>query len=1043
MNTRYLVCLIMLLVVTPIGSAAQSSAREAWIQSAFFEYFGKKEGVKAPIQIIRQDQQGFLWCVMQHKGLLRFDGVQFKQYINDPDDPNSLPNNSIRDMLVAHNGLIWLTTATGIVCFDPILEQFSIIPCPNLMSCLLEDHNHRIWAGSDQNGLFFFDPQVNSMVQWESEFCLDGYTGQKMPNKFIASFDCLLEDGQGNLWASVYYTRGGIGSLAVAYINPVAHTLEYYTFGGNAASMWGFQLDKDQQCIWIGGFGPGLLQFSIKTHIWQLYDLNPKGEKDPVKNYIYDIQYKNDSTLWLATDQGLKVFSTQLKTWARGNIDPANVDSVEAIRYWSVFRDQAGTDWFGTDKGLCRIDPYRQQFLPFSSFPKGFHAQAIAEYMPTGELLFASWTESGFFEIFARHKRTGKMRTAKQRLYFQPNDARSIHQIFVAPDGRIWVLLNRGIGWLDPATLHLSILDKPITNSPKGDGTSNFWPRQMAADKDGILWIATLGNGIIRYTPSTGQFFKPIDLPAIDGSQAEYNYFITNIYCDPLGKIFFGESGIGLEIWDTKQQTRILFQKKVRNSHSIGGQIVRSIVPDNKGNVWIGTEGGLCRYIPGMPPDSAFEQVKGLQEWIFQIVPDPQGRLWLFNEKEMFCYNPQHKTLKKIDKEEGIVPPIFVNYPLYCDSDGTIWRGSDLCFNPADIKFYPPVAKPLITGFKVYDRPRLLAPPAHQGYQQVFSEMRLNPDEEVFTIEIGTLGFTAPEQTRLIYRLRPDDPWQEAGTQHSFTFNRLPGGHYRFEVSAIGADGTKSEHTVVLPLRVTPPYYRSAWFWGLMGLLFSCGVYFFFRYREIQRLRQEQFRLRIARDLHDEVGSTLSAISILSESALNGLQQDLNAARFGNIGDKARGALNSISDIVWSVNPENDSMEKALARMSAYASELLENVGTELRFEVGAGVSSLSLKMERRRNFYLLFKEAIHNCAKYARARQVTVSFKKEQNQLMMCIQDDGIGFVLDSKSTDQRNLGGNGLRNMSSRAAALGGNLEIITSPGKGTLVQLTMKIV
>jgi streptogramin lyase/two-component sensor histidine kinase len=1032
----------MLLVVAPIISAAQSLEREAWIQSPFFEYLGEKEGITAPIHIIRQDQQGFLWCIVQHKGLLRFDGVKVKQYLNNPDDPNSLPTNSIVDMLVAHNGLIWLATVTGLVCFDPILEHFSIIPCPSkIINCISEDHNHRIWAGSGDKGLFFFDPQTNSMVQWEIEFCLDGDTGQKMPKDLIIGFHCLLEDGQGNFWVSIH-TESIF--LTLAYIDPVAHTLEYYTFsGGNWAAMWGFKLDKDKQCIWIGGFGLGLLQFSIKTHLWQLYDLRPKGEKDPANNYIYDIQYKNDSTLWLATEQGLKVFSTEQKTWAWGNTRDITENKTEKTRYWSVFRDQAGTDWFGTDKGLCKIDPYRQQFPPFPPFPNGFHAQAITEYTPNEELLFACWKESGFFEVFALHKRTGKMRTAKQRLHFQPNDVAAVHQIFVAPDGRIWVLLNRGIGWLDPATLHLSILDKPITNSPTGGGTSNFWPRQMAADKNGILWIATFGSGIIRYTPSTGQFLKPIDLPAMDGSQIEYNYFSTNVYCDPFGKIFLGENGTGLEIWDTEQQSRNLFQKTARNNHSLSGQFVRSIAPDTKGNVWIGTEGGLCRYTPNMPPDSAFEQVKGLQEWVFQIVPDRQDRLWLFNESVMFCYNPQNKTFKKMDKEEGVIPPVFVNYPLYCDSDGKIWRGSDLCFNPADIELYPPVAKPLFTGFKVYDRSRPLALPAHQGYQQVFSEMQLNPDEEVFTIEIGTLGFTAPEQTRLIYRLRPDDPWQEAGTQRSFTFNRLPGGHYRFELSAIGADGTKSEHTVVLPLQVIPPYYRSAWFWGLMGFLFSCGVYFFFRYREIQRLRQEQFRLRIARDLHDEVGSTLSAISILSESALNGLQQDLNAARFGNIGDKARGALNSISDIVWSVNPENDSMEKALARMSAYASELLENVGTELRFEVGAGVSSLSLTMERRRNFYLLFKEAIHNCAKYARAKQVTVSFEKEQNQLIMCVKDDGIGFILDHKSTDQRNLGGNGLRNMNSRAAALGGNLEIITSPGKGTMVQLTMKIV
>ncbi len=244
-----------------------------------------------------------------------------------------------------------------------------------------------------------------------------------------------------------------------------------------------------------------------------------------------------------------------------------------------------------------------------------------------------------------------------------------------------------------------------------------------------------------------------------------------------------------------------------------------------------------------------------------------------------------------------------------------------------------------------------------------------------------------------------------------------------------------------------------------MALAAIGGLFYtIFRYREIQRLRQEQLRLRIARDLHDEVGSTLSSISILSASALRGVEKDLDAARFGNIGEKARAALDSISDIVWSVNPENDSMEKALARMSAYAAEMLENVGTELRFEVGEGVDALTLPMEKRKNFYLIFKEAIHNCAKYARASQVEVVIKREDNTLILSIKDDGVGFNIQNTEPEMPNmtapnstlktqnsklsLGGNGLRNMRSRASAMGGRLEVNSSPGKGTSIMLWLRV-
>jgi len=246
-------------------------------------------------------------------------------------------------------------------------------------------------------------------------------------------------------------------------------------------------------------------------------------------------------------------------------------------------------------------------------------------------------------------------------------------------------------------------------------------------------------------------------------------------------------------------------------------------------------------------------------------------------------------------------------------------------------------------------------------------------------------------------------------------------------------------------------FTRNSLLGGLLVLLAFGGVGFYV-FRQRQRARAEQreaeTRLRIARDLHDEVGSTLSSISILSASALRGVEKDLDNARFGNIGEKARTALDSISDIVWSVNPENDSMEKTLARMGAYASEMLENAGTELRFEVGQGVEALTLPMEKRKDFYLIFKEAIHNCAKYARAKRVEVALKKEDNTLVLTVKDDGIGFDVQPEASNSTlktphsklSLGGNGLRNMRSRALGLGGTLEVTSTPGAGTEILLVL---
>jgi len=994
-------------------------------------------------------------------GLLRFDGVQFRSYTTDPDDPNSLPSNTIGDMLVDAKGLIWLATRMGMVRFDPVSERFSLVPgsADKAFISLFEDRNDRIWAGVSNASPTFYDPQRDSMVTWNVEASRDGYTGRPAPNYFPSVCSKWSESADGTFWAiMVGATEDRTGFVTVAHIDPLRRSVDHYPvndFLKKAAPVaeinypLAFRLDEKNQCVWLGSYGPGLLRFSLKTHAWHLYDLNPEGQNDPLHNFIYAIQPKEDSMLWLGTNKGLKIFSIPQRSWTGFEPQPTHPWSAQPGMHLSVFLDRSGTTWFGHDKGLSRLDPYRQQFPLRSLLPKEFEAQAIAEYPSTGERLFAAWGSDGFFQVYAQHIQTNKIRQAKQRLPFRPNDVAAVHQLFVAPDGRIWALLNRGIGWIDPVTLHLTIPDLPIANH-SACRSAGLWPRQMAADPEGNLWMATFGSGLIRFAPSTGQFWRPPSLPMVEGAPREYNDFAFSIFCDTAGLIFLGEAGTGLELWDRKNQTREIFRPKAKNSRSFGGQVAYCIAQDKAGNLWFGTEFGLCRYLPGASPDSAFEHVRGMSELVYSIVSDRQGRLWLDTPKGLVCYDPQRKTYRKFGEKEGMLVPITAYTPLFCSSDGDIWLGDDLHFNPSDIQLYPPAATPLIVGFNVYDRSIPLPLPIEQGGQQVFSEIRLGPDEEVFSVEIGSFGFTAPEQTRLLYRLQADDVWQEAGAQRTFTFNRLPGGRYRFELKAIAPDGTDSGRSVILPLRVVPIFYRALWFWVLCLAAVGGGLYALSRYREIQRLRQEQLRLRIARDLHDEVGSTLSSISILSASALRGVEKDLDNARFGNIGEKARTALDSISDIVWSVNPENDSMEKTLARMGAYASEMLEDAGTELRFEVGEGVEALTLPMEKRKDFYLIFKEAIHNCAKYARAKRVEVALKKEDNTLILTVKDDGIGFDIQPEASNSTlktqnsklSLGGNGLRNMRSRAAAMGGRLEVTSTPGAGTELRLVLPV-
>ncbi len=1006
----------------------------------FFEHFGPGQGVRGDVSLIRQDRRGYLWCAVKHKGLLRFDGVNFKPYANDPDKPASLPDNDIRDILEDRNGILWLATQTGVIRFDPGLDHFRYVPMrvPDGSWCLLEDSNGRIWVGTVRTGLAYYDPRRDSIVQFPVKSISNGYSGAGLAKQDFDGFFTLTEEREGIIWANAaMFESNGPGLSALVRIDVQGQTGVFYAPSSRLkvpdrwiVSNTGFFFDRNKRIFWITNVELGLSQFSVDTREWRQISIESTAANGPRHNVFHAVYPYNDRMFWLATYFGLVYLDTADGRCAGFTSSPGSAGGCPEGRYTAIYRDRDGTFWFGSDKGLSRLDPYRQQFQTCSPLPADFDAQAIAEYPPTGELFFAACDADNNFQVFAWHPQTGKKRRAVQHLPFRANDIPGVHQVFVAPDRRIWVLLNRGIGWLDPRTLRLSFPDQPIANETAR--TTGLWARGIAADKDGKLWLATFGSGLVRYDPATREFWRPPELPVWKNAHREFNLFLLSIFSDRQGRIWMGESGTGLEIWDKKTKTRFLCQPQPANIRSVGGLLVNCIEADACGNIWVGTEGGLCRYLPGVSPDSAFERVKGVSDAVLKIVSDAKGRVWMATEGGLYCYDPATGLVKKLSVQEGMTVVIHSRTPFFKSADGHIWLGDDLHFDPEKINLYPLAAKPLITGFRVYDQVVPLSVSQKQAGINLYLEMSLESNQEVFTIEIGALGFSAPEQTRLLFRLQDNDPWAEAGEQRAFTFNRLPGGSYCFSLKAIAPDGTDTGLLAALPLRVFPPFYRAVWFWVLCAAGFAGGIYALFRYREFQRLQQEKLRLRIARDLHDEMGSTLSSISILSEAALRNLQADIDRSRFSIIGERTRQVMEAMSDIVWSVNPRNDTMENVLQRMKEFAVEILEPQGIALHFEAGEAVKSLNMPMEKRKDFYLLFKEAINNAAKYSGASDVWVSVRTDNNGLQLEVRDNGRGF---DPALVKR---GNGLWNMQRRAERMGGKFVLESMVGKGTRVEV-----
>ena len=286
----------------------------------------------------------------------------------------------------------------------------------------------------------------------------------------------------------------------------------------------------------------------------------------------------------------------------------------------------------------------------------------------------------------------------------------------------------------------------------------------------------------------------------------------------------------------------------------------------------------------------------------------------------------------------------------------------------------------------------------------------------------------------------------EVNTNNEYAFfTNLPSAEYEFSVRSIARPDLPPAR---LNLRIESPIWLRWWFMPMLFLygLLLVGVifYFLYRYRLRQFLLLQNVRENIARDLHDDMGSHLGSISILSQSVVNLLQKDPYKATqlIHKIGETARQVMDSMGEIIWSVNPDHDSMAQIVVRMRDVGADLLEGQDVVFSLDVDNSLLHSHLPLEQRRDFFLIYKEALTNCAKYAQATHVWVRLERRESMLLvLTIQDDGIGFDL-QQSVGQNPLGGNGLKNMRSRAEKIGATVTIITAPGHGSTVTLQISL-
>jgi ligand-binding sensor domain-containing protein/signal transduction histidine kinase len=992
------------------------------------------------------DSHGFLWfCTPE--GLSRFDGYAFTNY----GAADGL-RRSVRDLLQARDGAYWIATASGLYRFDPGASK-PIGPAPNnqpssltksvagarapkfvfygpgdnerarSVNIVKEDRSGVIWCGTDA-GLYRLDQAQGG---WSFSFVDIGLPTSRPDDTMISA---ILEDRRGSLWigaGSGLYRRlpdGGVERYTTQHglpFNDVRALLE----------------DRDGR-LWVGTT-LGLCQLLPESDSRRVAVAHTYTTKDGLAhNWITSLLQTTDGRLWAGTAGGLSEWAPDAAQRGQVFRSYTRLQGLSVNDLVSLAEDADGDLWIGTESGgAMRVA--RNGFSTYTE-AEGLGDTRIASIFEdrAGELCVISGRSGALF--IHRFDERGFTVT-------RPNPSRRINygwgwnQIaFQDSAGEWWVPTSAGL-YRFPRASHVEQLGhlRPRAIYTTRDGLSGDVIFRLYEDSRGDIWITSIGPNpasITRWERATGRFQRYGEANGLPSNNGPTCYRE-----DRSGNLWIGfYEGVLARYRDG------VF-KGLSAKDGLPEGMIRDLHIDHSGKLWIATSRGGVARIDDLaaehPRFVTYTTAQGLaSNQATCLTEDQRGRMYIGTPQGVDRLDSSSGHIKHYTVADGLANN-FVNV-AYRDRQGALWFGtlqglSRLLPEPDVTPRAPSI---LISGLRIAGEDYAVSP---LGQAEVVAP-DLDANQNDLQIDFSSVSVSAAASLRYQYKLEgADHDWSAPGEQRSITYARLSPGSYRFQVRAVNVDGVTSAQPAFVSFTILRPIWQRWWFVTLAVLLAAGTAATLYKYRVNRLLELERVRTRIATDLHDDIGASLSRMAILSEVVK--LQSDGHNERstrmLTDISDSARSLVDSMSDIVWSIDPRRDDLQSVVRRLRQFAADLLEAQGIKWNLQAAPELEQVKLKPEQRRDLFLIFKEALTNIARHAGCTSVLLRLTIAGHQLRAEINDDGSGFLAVSTSEPGANgRGGHGVENMRARAAQLGGRLEINSTPGAGTRLTLTMPL-
>lgn len=545
--------------------------------------------------------------------------------------------------------------------------------------------------------------------------------------------------------------------------------------------------------------------------------------------------------------------------------------------------------------------------------------------------------------------------------------------------------------------------------------------QSFAEDSKGNLWIGGL-NGIFRIkNEHVIEHFHP-------KNAAGHEAFIICMAVDEETKtMWVGDNDQGLiQLGYDERDGKFVYKvlRYVTTKNGLSDNYIRSILIDHKKNVWVGTRfGGIYKInVSGnaVSVNNCNAEAELACTRISQITEKDTSSIWFATCNGVYEYRFKENKWHHYNTSNGLL-----NAEVYsCEIDRKrkmIWALTAQGVTGLSLQSAETNVPPLIniTAINVAGKPDTNA--------VLTGNKSYSSNKNSIEFEFAGISFIDEKQIRYRYMLDGyDKHWSGVVSNNNVSYASLPPGTYIFKVMAQNAKGQWSEKPATFEFEIVIPFYKRPWFIFLMITTMLFIVYFVYMQRLRHRYKIEKIRLNIARDLHDDVGSALGSINILSQTAIRRLQKAPVSEEitpiFEKIEQSAENTLDAMDDIVWSINPDKDKLQDLVIRMREFAIPLLEAKNIEMDFAVD-GDEKQTIPMNLKRNLFLIYKESIHNVFKHSKASKVMIKLEVSSFQISMQIADNGNGF--NTNVTSSRN----GLKNMRHRAESVHASLEIHSS--------------